>query len=90
MQSPGLRGAQKWLASIANARCEEAAVLSRLVDRALATQHHALPVVATRFVDGCSLGDMEDTVTWHSGLFPCTSWRREVVGRSTSGAANWT
>ena len=34
----------------ADARCEEAAGLSRLVDRALATQHHALPVVATRFV----------------------------------------
>ena len=35
---------------IADSRCEESAVLSRLVDRALATQHHALPVVATRFV----------------------------------------
>ena len=35
---------------IADARCEEAAVLSRLVDRALATKHHAVPVVATRFV----------------------------------------
>ena len=30
--------------------CEEAAVLSRLVDRALATQHHVLLVVATRLV----------------------------------------
>ena len=35
---------------IAEARCEEAAVLSRLVNRALATQHHALFGVATRFV----------------------------------------
>ena len=35
---------------IADARCEEAAVLSRLVDRALATQHHALLVVATQCV----------------------------------------
>ena len=35
---------------IADARCEEAAVLSRLVDRTLVTQNHALPVVATRIV----------------------------------------
>ena len=35
---------------IADARCEEAAALSRLVDRALATQHLAVPVVAPRFV----------------------------------------
>ena len=35
---------------IAEARCEESAVLLCLVDRALATQHRALPVVATRFV----------------------------------------
>ena len=34
----------------ANARCEESPVLSRLVDRALATQHHALPVVGSRIL----------------------------------------
>ena len=66
---------------IADARCEEGAVLSRLVDRALATQHHASPFGGNSIcVDGCSLGDMAATVTWHSGLFLCTSWRREVVG----------
>ena len=67
---------------IAGARCDEAVVLSRWVDRALATQDHALPVVAPRFVLMCSLGDMAATVTWHSGLSPCTSWRCEVVGRA--------
>ena len=32
---------------------------------------------------------MAATVTWHSGLVPCTSRRREVVGRATSCAAAW-
>ena len=35
---------------IADARCEEAAYLSRLVGRALATHHHDLFVVATLLV----------------------------------------
>ena len=43
MESPGLRGAHNWSASFR-------------VPAAMATQHHALPVVATRLcADGCSL-----------------------------------
>ena len=46
MQSAGPRGAHKWSASLRM----HAAVQSRFVYRALATQLRALPVVATRFV----------------------------------------
>ena len=47
---PGSDGSPQMVNLIADARCEEAASPSRLVHRALATHHHALPVVATRFV----------------------------------------
>ena len=68
-KSQGLRGPQM-VGLFADARCEEAAVLSRLVDRALATQHPRSPCGGNSIcVDGCSLGDMAATATWHSGRF---------------------
>ena len=39
---PRSEGSAQMVGRIADARCEEDAVLSRLVDRALPTQHHAL------------------------------------------------
>ena len=72
-------GSPQFVGLIADARCEEAPVLSRLVDRALVTQHHTLCGGNSICADGCSPGVTAATVTWHSGLFPFTSWRREVV-----------
>ena len=75
---------------IADARCEEAAVPSRLVDGALATQHHALPVV-TRFV---FMGVL--WVTWQlqslgtAAPSPARVGTVKWLGEATSCAANWT
>ena len=72
-------GSPQMVGLMADARCEEAAVLSRLVDRALATQQHALLVVATRFL---LMG-----VLW-------VTWQLQSLGTAASsparvGAVKW-
>ena len=64
---------------IADARCEDAGVPSRLMDRALATQRHALRVVATRFA--------LMSVLW-------VTWQLQSLGTAASllarvGAVKW-
>ena len=70
MQSPGLRRAHK--SSVHCGCCEEAAVPSHLVDRALTTQHHVFLVEASRFVLMGVLWviwHMAAAVTWHRVIF---------------------
>ena len=71
---PRSEGSRQMVDLIADARCEKAAVLSHLVDRALATQHHALPVV-TRFV---FMG-----VLW-------VTWQLQSLGTAASSPAQGT
>ena len=69
---PRSEGGRQIAGLIADARYEEAAVLSRLVDRALATQHHALLVVGTRF---------------ELVLVPWVTWQLQSLGTPASSPA---
>ena len=85
MQKPRSEGSPQMVGLVADVRDEEAAVPSRLVDRALATKTPRSPCGGNSIcVDGVFLWcDMAATVTFlPSGrLPPARVGRREVVGR---------